>query len=84
MSLSKTKVDTITLLAAAAVDRLSVLVYANTKDAQRHRNVPKSIVEELTKDTEKPKAKTGMLTFSSGAEFEAARAKLLENLEKEV
>ena len=83
MSLSRSKADMITLLAAAAVDRLSFIAYANSKDAQHHRNAPKSILAELLKDnTEKPK--TGMLTFSSGAEFEAARAKLLENLEKEV
>lgn len=79
MSLSRSKVDSTTMLLAAAVDRLSFLAYANTKDAQHHRNAPKSILQELLKDTEKPK--TGMLTFSSGAEFEAARAKLLENLE---
>ena len=82
MSLSNSKVDTITLLAAAAVDRLSLLVYANTKDAQKGRNRPESIISALTKTEDN--SKKGLLRFSSGSEFEAARAKLLENLEKEV
>lgn len=80
ISLSKAGAPTNTLLLAAAVDRLSLLVYANTKDAQKKRNQPKSIIAEMIKQ-EKPK---DHLTFSSGAEFEAARAKLIKDLEKEV
>lgn len=80
MSLSRSKVAMDTLLLAAAVDRLSLLVYANTKDAQHKRNTPKSIVETLTET----KTKKDYRTFSSAKEFEAARAKFLKDLEKEV
>ena len=83
LNLAKVHVSADTLLLAAAVDRLSLLVWAQTKDAQRHRNPPKSFVEELTADAVEKKQKH--LTFSSGEEFEAARAKILQNLtEKEV
>lgn len=77
LALSKTRVSADTLLLAAAVDRLSLLVYANTKDAKYKRNAPKSIVATLTERGERQKK--DHLTFSSGAEFEAARAKLLRN-----
>ena len=82
MAMSKARVSTDTLLLAAAVDRLSLMVYANTKDAQHKRNAPKSIVDALT--APKEQRKKTHLTFSSVEEFESARAKLLENLKEEV
>ena len=59
-----------TLLAAIA-DRLSVLCWQNTADAQKGRNKPKSILSELTKtDADRPMA------FESVAAFEAAVKRL--------
>ena len=40
------------LLLAAAVDRLSTLVWFQTKDGQKGRNRPKSIVESMTRKEE--------------------------------
>lgn len=58
-------------LAAAMCDRLSLLVWANTKDAQKGINRPKSILSELTNEEEKP------LTYKDGAAFMAARNAIL-------
>lgn len=63
--------STDTLLLAAAADRLSTLVWFKTKDAQKKRNRPASILAELidekeTKDT---------LAFDSAEEFEAEMAR---------
>lgn len=60
-------------LAAAAVDNLSMLVWTKSKDAQKNRNRPESILKSLTgkKDT-KPEG------FSTAEEFEAARKRIME------
>lgn len=64
------------LLQAAAVDRLSLLVWAKTKDGQRGRNRPQSLVEALSrKEEDAPKKAQG---FDSEAAFEAARRAFLE------
>lgn len=47
MKLSGMDTEPGTVLLAAAVDRLSLLVWANTKDGVNGRNRPKSIVESL-------------------------------------
>lgn len=47
MELSGMKVDTRTLLIAAAVDDLNFLAWAQTQDGQKGRNRPKSIVNSL-------------------------------------
>lgn len=49
-ALSGRKTDTGTLLLASAVDRLSLLVWMNTKDGAKGRNRPNSIVERLTRE----------------------------------
>lgn len=58
-------------LLAAICDDLSLLVWFNTKDAQKGRNRPKSILSELTKVKEKP------ITYKDGAAFLAAREAIL-------
>lgn len=45
MRLSDTRVQPDILLLAAAVDRLSLLVWSKTKDAEKGKNKPKSLVE---------------------------------------
>lgn len=42
--------DSQSLLLAAAVDRLTTLVWFQTKDGAKGRNRPKSIVESLTRE----------------------------------
>lgn len=72
------KVPLRTLLLAAIVDRLSMLVYANTRDAKNGTNRPRSIVAILT--GEESENRTGAEAFASGADFEAARRAILEEV----
>lgn len=80
MAISGQKLPTDLILLAGILDWLSLLVWMNTKDASKGKNKPKSLVEEITK----PEKKDDLVKFNSVAEFEAARAKLLQDLEKEV
>lgn len=50
-------------LLMGAVDRLTMLVYAQTKDGQKGRNKPKLLLDQLYQDKEKA------LGFSSGADL---------------
>lgn len=59
-------------LLAGMFDRLSVLVWSKTKDAEKGRNFPKSILEAL----ENPQKKDYQ-AFDSIEEFEKRRAELL-------
>ena len=72
------KVPLRTLLLAAMVDRLSALVYANTKDAKSGINRPRSLVAILTgEDTE---TNAGTEAYASGDDFDAARRAILEGV----
>lgn len=77
MKLANQKVNFTTLLLASAVDRLSLLLWSKTKDGQKGRNRPKSIVDMLNKQHKQPEN----LGFSSGEEFEKARQQLLRKEE---
>lgn len=61
-------------LLMAAVDRLTLLVYANTKDAQKGRNRPKLLLDQLYNPPEKT------MSFRSGAEL----MQYLEKIRKKV
>ncbi len=63
-----------TLLMAGIADRLSILVWAQTKDGQRGKNRPPMMVDALTK--KEPK-ETDVVAFSSGEDFEEARNNLI-------
>ena len=52
LKMSQTAYPLKTMLLASAVDRLSLLVWAKTKDAEKNRNRPKSVLEELMKKPE--------------------------------
>ncbi len=69
MRIAGVKADQHTLLLAAAVDRLSLLVWAKTKDAESGRNKPESIFERLTS---RPEEKKEVTVFSSAEEFNRA------------
>lgn len=77
MRLSGTTVPLDLVLSAAAVDRLSLLVWAQSKDAEKGRNRPESLVSELLGEG---KRGGDICAFSSGDEFEAARKKMTEGV----
>jgi hypothetical protein len=72
MALSDMKVSPDTLLLAAIADRLGVLVWQKTKDAEKGMNRPKSIIESLQHK------QTNVSAFSSGDDFLKAREKLMK------
>lgn len=78
MAICGVKINTNTYLQAGILDRLSFLAWAKTKDAQKNRHRPQSVVEALT-NIEKPKN----VGARSGKEYEILRKKLLEKIKKE-
>lgn len=76
MKLTGAKTTNEIILLAQAVDRLSLLVWKDTKDGQHNRHRPESIAERILFGD--PKKKTVGDAFDSVEEFEAARARLLE------
>lgn len=67
----------ITLL-AAIVDRLSILVWAKSKDAAKGKNKPKLILEEINK----PKKQKDIVAFNDGKDFDKERKRLLAKINK--
>lgn len=78
MALSKMKVTTDTFLLAAAVDKLALLVWSKSEDARRGRNRPQSLVRAIM--GEAPREHSDILSFDSGEDFEAARARILNGV----
>lgn len=74
LALSKTPVDLQTMLTAAAVDRLSLLVWAGTKDGERGVNRPKSIVASLSEHQD---GESDVVAYATGSDFERARERIL-------
>lgn len=74
MSISKQSVPLDTLLLAGVSDRLAMLLWSKTVDAEKGRNKPDSIFDSLTNF----KKESSQLTFASGEEFEQMRQKILE------
>lgn len=70
-----------TLLLAAAVDRLSLLWWAKTKDAESGSNRPKSIFEKLTNRPEDEENKE-VTAFSSGNDFRSAWQKAIGEIKE--
>ena len=73
MKLSGAKVKPDFLLLAAAVDRLSLLVWSKTKDAEKGRKRPKSLVEVLNGK----KKESDVMAFNTAEEWEHAKAKII-------
>lgn len=71
MRLSGAKVPQTDFLLAAAVDRLSMLLWAKTEDGRNNTNRPPSLVKILSGEYRKEKQDKPM-TFSSPVEFEEA------------
>ena len=72
MKLGGLKVSAEIMLLASIVDRLSLLLWAQTKDGSKNRNRPKSLVNELVDDT-----RDEIEVCLSGEDFIKAREKLL-------
>lgn len=66
--------DENTMILAAIFDAVRVLVWSKTKDAERGRNRPKSLVESLVG---KQSGESDIISTNSGAEFKALREKIL-------
>lgn len=79
MRLSGQEVSPETLLLAGISDKLSYLLWLKTKDGQKGRNKPDSILESLTKTKDISKKKNEIV-FDSGKEFEREREKLLQGI----
>lgn len=60
---------------AAQLDALRILIWQNTKDGAKGRNKPKSVLEGMMPEAKKEK--DDIITYKSGAEFEAYRNSLL-------
>lgn len=73
MKISDSKLPLDTLLLAGVADRLSILLWQNTKDGQKGKNQPVSIVDQLTKQ----QIEREEVSFESGKDFELAKAKIL-------
>lgn len=76
MSISKQSVSFESMLLAGISDRLGLLLWSKTKDAEKGRNRPKSILDSLTGNDKKQSS--DILSFDSGEEFEEMRRKLIE------
>ncbi len=76
MKLSGAKVPPDILLLAGIIDRLNLLLWAKTKDAEKGLNRPKPILSDLYyKESE-------VSAFASGKEFEAERQRLIRQAER--
>ena len=71
LGMSKSKYTVEQSLLVGILDRLTLLVYAKTKDAQKGKNYPKLLGASLTEERE-------VIGFTSGKDFEEARNKILK------
>ena len=80
MRIAESEISPELALMAATVDRLSMLVWAKTEDAQKGRNRPESILAKLTnRNTNGEKVTdSGVRVFRTAEEFEAARKRILQ------
>lgn len=76
MKLSGQTVQLDTLLLAGISDRLSTLVWFQTKDGQKGKNRPTPLVSLLT-DSNKKESADDVIVYRSGEDFENARKRLI-------
>ncbi len=69
-----------TLLLACIVDRLSLLLWRDTKDASKGKNKPESMYELLTSSSKDVSESHD--SFNSGKEFERERQRILDKIKK--
>lgn len=73
MKLSNQSVPLETMLLASIVDRVSLILWSKTKDGEKNRNKPKSLVDVLNKPVREKEERV----FVTGEDFEKTRAKIL-------
>lgn len=71
LQMSQSKYTVEQSLLVGILDRLTLLVYAKTKDAQKGKNYPKLLGSSLTEEKE-------IVGFTSSKDFEEARNKILK------
>ena len=76
MAMSDMRYTLDTLLSAGILDRLSILIWQKTEDAQQNRNKPVSLTDILTGNAEESVG----LSFASGEEFEKERNRILKGV----
>lgn len=77
MKLNGMEVPFETMLLASAVDRLSILVWQQTKDGMDGKNYPLSIVAMLT-NAQTNKENSNVTSFATGEDFMKERERLLK------
>lgn len=77
MAMADTTLPLNTMLQAGILDRLSILIWQKTEDAQTGKNRPASIVDLLTGNAQEPET----VSFASGKEFEETRNRILKGVE---
>ena len=77
MKLSGQTVPSETLLLASMVDKLNILVWFKTKDGQKGKNEPPSIVSVLT-GKDKTDNNKDVVVFNSGEDFVNRRKTILQ------
>lgn len=75
MKLAHIKITPEQALMAAAVDRLSMLVWFKTEDGQKGRKRPESILAKLTNEKQ---VERDFKVFETAEDFEAARQRILQ------
>lgn len=78
LKLTDRTVDFETMLLAGIFDKVSMLFWSKTKDAEKNKNRPTSVVEMLSGKKEN---QSKVVSFESGKDFEANRQRVL-NLAK--
>ncbi|MGA4725424.1 DUF5361 domain-containing protein [Carnobacterium maltaromaticum] len=79
MKLSEQQVSLDTLLLAGLSDKLGLLLWSKTKDGEKGKNRPTSIVSSMTNQPQKEKKE---IAFNSGEDFEEMRKRLITNMEQ--
>ncbi|MBO1087616.1 DUF5361 domain-containing protein [Enterococcus hirae] len=69
-----------TMLLAGIYDRLSLLLWSKTKDAEKGKNMPKAVSDELDLSPRKTKQADTSL-FNSSEDFEQRRKELIKQIE---
>lgn len=75
LKLSGRRYPTDTLMLAAMLDALNLLVWQNTKDAQKGKGKPKSVYEAMTQTP----PKEAVQSFADAESFEAYRQRILRS-----
>lgn len=78
MELSGQNVPLDSLLLAGISDRLSLLLWYKTKDGQKGKNRPTSVVDSLTAQ---PKKEKNEIVFKTGEDFEEMRRRLVMGMD---